>query len=100
MIKSKILPSDRVLLLVKSIITLEVILLVVSFFNDTLSLYLLFSQNIGILNFISFLLLLAYFFWHYIDAKKKMTCTGCKIANTGGNVVIYSVILLILYIFF
>ena len=100
MIKSKTLASDRVLFLVKFIITLEVILLAVPIFNDTFILYVSFSQNIGIINFISFILLLIYFFWHYIDAKKKMTCTGCKIANTGANVIIYSISLFIIYLFY
>ena len=100
MIKSKTLASDRVLFLVKFIITLEVLLIAVSIFNDTLSLYVSFRQNISIINFISFILLLIYFFWHYIDAKKKMTCTGCKIANTGANVVIHSISLFILYIIY
>jgi hypothetical protein len=96
--KSKTLLGDKVLQIVKIVIVLEFIILVISIFPNTGIENFILYTNVGTINFISFLLLLIYFFWHYYDGKKRMTCTGCKVANTGANVVIYSIVLVLLTI--
>jgi hypothetical protein len=97
--KSRVLPSDLVLRAVKYILVLEIIFIFIRFFIDRSSLlYLFIANNIGIINLLSFFLVIIYFVWDYFQAKKRFSCTGCKVANSGVNFVVYSILLLLLYI--
>ncbi|RLA74060.1 MAG: hypothetical protein DRG11_06175 [Epsilonproteobacteria bacterium] len=92
--KSKTTSQDRVLFFVKIIIVIELLCLISKLFD--IKLFDIVSQNIWFINIVAFLSLLVYFFWWILKTKQNMTCTGCIVANTGANVLLYSVILLML----
>jgi hypothetical protein len=92
--KSKTTSQDRVLYFAKATILLETICLISKPFG--IGMFDIVSQHIWQITFVAFVSLLVYFFWWILKTKQNMTCTGCIVANTGANVVIYSIVLLVL----
>jgi len=95
----RILYSDLILKIVKLVITVEFIFIPLKFIlDDGNNMILIFNNNLLLAMLLSFVVLVIYFFATYYEAKKLVICTGCKVANTGANVVIYTVVLILLFI--
>jgi len=88
--------SDKILLLVK----LSVIILLLALIGSTSLLFMSFSEaTIALVRslifytyYTSLLALVIYLYGSYVESKKLITCTGCKVVNYVGNFIAYVII--------